>query len=521
MGYFREAAKTYKALLKGEKLPEFDPSQLTGKQKERYEKNLAAQARAREEVAEGQRQLEQLYDAQDEAAILQGPALRERPPTADEYIARVESEGLGSFVKGEMTRGAGVLREVAKEAVGEFKVQPIDWDAQSAAQASDLPARTAARAPYRSAHAPAVTITRFATRGKSQLDDALAFLRSSGLAARPDLVHGIYRVPDRISPNLTPHSERGRLVEWEVVHHPGAAGTPAQAEVELVGFQRNERWFARRLGEPSVIDEDVGASYLSLAQIGPEHVFGMPRLTDFRAPLWSDNENTYLHRYVRGITVLHLPAAGAAPARERMVAEAPLPWGPPQVHLEVLDWDSLRKELQWDPWRPALAPSPHPHLPSTPQELLVAYLEVVGVQASDCYSAAVVGTRFRIFELAVNIPNAAGIQQPCVDGKARRRLHGAEHVVISYRDRAEYVEGRARWARYLAEVLHARLSHLTGARAPVALPEKTPGWAKALAVGYGILNPIEWLDTALERDPERNEVPFPYCWPPIDAPGAA
>ena len=39
--------------------------------------------------------------------------------------------------------------------------------------------------------------------------------------------------------------------------------------------------------------------------------------------------------------------------------------------------------------------------------------------------------------------------------------------MVAYRDTPGYAEGRARWARYQAEVLHARLDHLSAARAPI------------------------------------------------------
>lgn len=515
MGYWREVGKAYKMRLKGEELPPFDPADLSEKHRLRYEKAMADHAKGVEEVRAGQEQLTALLDAQDDAAVLQGPALRERPPGAMEEMERLEREGLGAFLKGEVRRAGSELREVAGEAAAEFRFDPIDWDARAAAEAHELPARVAARAPYRAPSAPAVTITRVPTRGKSQVDDLIAHLKTSGLAARPDLVHGVYRVPDRISPNLTPTSEKGRLVEWDIVHHPGGVTGPVGDDVALAGFQRREQWFGRRPGEPSVIDEDVGATYATLAGLGPEHCFGMPRLIDFKAPYsGGEGQTTYLLTYVRGIMVLHLPAAGAAEARSRMVAEAPLPWGAPEVQLEVLDWDAIRGRVQPDPWRPADAPSPLPYLPSTPQELLLAYLEIVGLQAADTYSAAVTVTGQKAFELSVGITNIKGIQIPCVDGKPRRRLHSSEHVVVSYRDRPEYVEGRARWQRYLSEVLFARLSHLTGIRPAVVVPEARATWEKALEVGYGILNPIEWLEYASEAD-LKDPQPFPYCWPPV------
>ena len=70
---------------------------------------------------------------------------------------------------------------------------------------------------YLASPTPPVTITRIATRGRTQFDEVAAYLASTGIAARPDLVYGIFRVPDRISP-LMPGSEAGRVVEWAIVH---------------------------------------------------------------------------------------------------------------------------------------------------------------------------------------------------------------------------------------------------------------------------------------------------------------
>ena len=59
-----------------------------------------------------------------------------------------------------------------------------------------------------------------AVSGRTQHQDVARFLAGSGLAARPDLVFGVYRVPDRISPRA-PGGEARRYVEWDVVHAPG------------------------------------------------------------------------------------------------------------------------------------------------------------------------------------------------------------------------------------------------------------------------------------------------------------
>src|SRR5882757_4226546 len=93
-------------------------------------------------------------------------------------------------------------------------------------QAGERAARDAARRPYLAVQPFPATITRVPCRGATQHQDVAQFLAGSGLAARPDLVFGVYRVPDRISPR-TPGGEARRYVEWDVVHATGVPPTAA------------------------------------------------------------------------------------------------------------------------------------------------------------------------------------------------------------------------------------------------------------------------------------------------------
>ena len=67
-------------------------------------------------------------------------------------------------------------------------------------QAGERATRDAARRSYLAAQPFPATITRVPCRGVTQHLDVARFLADSGLSARPDLVFGVYRVPDRISP---------------------------------------------------------------------------------------------------------------------------------------------------------------------------------------------------------------------------------------------------------------------------------------------------------------------------------
>jgi hypothetical protein len=114
-----------------------------------------------------------------------------------------------------------------------------------------------------------------------------------------------------------------------------------------------------------------------------------------------------------------------------------LPTGPPAgVVVEVVNWVAVAKAIHPRTGVPFLVPSPFPYLPSTPQELLKAYLDIVGVAPADCYCAQVTidVTKDVIDREEVGWMTATSTQapvQPCVDGKDRSRLSGAARVVVA------------------------------------------------------------------------------------------
>ncbi len=213
---------------------------------------------------------------------------------------------------------------------------------------------------------------------------------------------------------------------------------------------------------------------------------------------------------VRGIVALH-PAEGPG-GFERMRAAAPLALRPADgVHVEVLNWAAIAAAVHPKINHPPPAPSPFPYLPATPQELLRAYLAVVGVQPSDCYSAQATVHRPQALVQAGFLTTNLGPKQPCADGEDRMRSRGCEHVVIVYRDRQEYAEGRGRWAAYQAEVLQADLSKGLGVRPPVIDPDGgLLGKIDRAAEFINRLHPDHWGDWGREELP-----PHRYCWPPV------
>jgi hypothetical protein len=121
---------------------------------------------------------------------------------------------------------------------------PAEWERVMRAE---LAPRAAAREPYLAPARSPLRISRIVTRGATQGEEVAAHLAACGLAGRPEEVYGVYRVPDRIRPSAG--AEKGRVVEWDVVH---AATEPlGRAEVPAdVYFDARTTWVARGIGEP-------------------------------------------------------------------------------------------------------------------------------------------------------------------------------------------------------------------------------------------------------------------------------
>jgi hypothetical protein len=365
-------------------------------------------------------------------------------------------------------------------------------------------ARDAARAPYRAPDTARIETTRFATTGRAQLDDLMTRLA----LLRPDRVFGVYRVADRMG--LQREGEAGAYMEWAIVHAPDAAGS---ATPGVASFRRQDHWVRRAPGDPSVLDEDVAGTYCSRARIGPEKCFGLTRL-------WHVvGSGSTTGTSFRGINeaVLVLADGLRDAALEELQSQAPLELPSRPIlpfHLEILDWEAIAAWVRPKRGRPVRVPSPLPHLPSTPEELLEAYVEIVGVRPQDSYGVQVTRTT----DAGLGDLSAAGLgdplrsdpKQPCLDGKDRVRLHAAEHVVLAYRDSVAYQEGRERWRRYQEEALRARLDHLTGVRPPVEVDLRPrQSFASELFDMFNPLDPAHDLPQLFGRNAPRSL--GPYC----------
>ncbi len=495
---------------------------LTPEQRAAYDANMAEVERGQ---AEAQASWEQAKAINDEARILGGPAGRyvygagmsdlSSPEAVEARIAEVgplaAMNELRALQKGEFKDGL-------RQAFNRDKVPQLKDPAErAAAAAAERAARDEARAPYRAADPPAVTISRLATRGETQLAELLDHLQASGLATRPDRVFGVYRVPDRISQGLTPHSERGRVVEWDVVHAPlDGSVTPSAERPVATSFVGAEQWVARRVGDPAVLDEELAVAFCVEAGIGPERCLGVARISEFRA-MQSGEESPPVRTLVRGVVALHPPVSPGAYERMRDTAPLDLPHASTGVHVEVLNWAEVARAVHPKVHHPPPVPSPFPYLPATPQELLRSYLEIVGVAASDCYGAQATVDRPRALQQGGLMTTNLGARQPCADGKPRMRSHGCEQIVIAYRDRDDYVTGRERWAAYQEQVRQADLRKGTGARRPVAVEgdvaEGVP--TKALRAAVRTAAVID----RFEMWGQETVPPYRYCWPPVEGAG--
>jgi hypothetical protein len=373
--------------------------------------------------------------------------------------------------------------------------------------------RDAARAPYLAAGRSPIHISRVATRGESQAVEVAEYLASSGFAGRPDLVYGLYRVPDRIG--TTGGKEKRRVVEWDVVH-AWDGGLPTAPPPADAYFDAGRQWVARRALEPSVLDEDLALGYLARAGIPPEHTFGVARHCVIDSH--GDSESgSFMMPEIHGVHVFHHGGVGGNVARE-MEAAMPvsLESGPPDgVWLELLNWDAIACAVHPVRQHRPRVPSPFPYLPLTPQELLRAYMEIVGIAPQDSYGVQVTHDRPKDLLNRTSTSKWVTVRKTtggdkvlCADGEEHVRMHGGDHLVLAYRDSPAYAEGRQRWASYQADVLHADLAREIHTRAPV--PEPDSGLERKL---NRIADVVAFFDPD-EPDGDRFVGPR-YCWPPV------
>ena len=526
MGFLKDVATAFKPsnIAKGLDAARNPPSQaeieaslqhLTPEQRAAYDANMQRVDEGRAASAQAMREALEL---EDRSRVLYGPAgrylygasMRESGPSSPEELeAQIAQDGVLGVVGAMRAERKGEFKDGVRQALNRDLVKQVDDPAERDRIArAERAARDEARAPYRAADASPMTISRLATRGETQLAEVLAWLGESGLS--PADVFGVYRVPDRISGPLTPHSERGRVVEWDVVHTPGASGF--DGGVVATSFVAAEHWVARRIGAPSVLDEDLALAFCREARVGPEQCFGLARISEFRSVHGGAEDHSPIRTVVKGVVALHPPTDGAAYARMEAAAPLTLDGTAAGVHIEVLNWSDLGRAVHPKIHEPAPVPSPFAYLPATPQELLRAYVEVVGLRPADCYAAQATVDRPRELLQGGLFTKNWGAKQLCADGERRVRTTGCSQIVVVYRDAPEYAAGRERWAAYQRDVLQARLEAGVHLRPPL-VDDDDVAWlpTRPLRAAVRMADKIDWL---LEFGTERLP-PYRYCWPPV------
>ena len=265
---------------------------------------------------------------------------------------------------------------------------------------------------------------------------------------------------------------------------------------------------ARSPGEPAPLDEDLALHLLAGAGIGPEQTLAIAR--DVSIAKRDSSSDGGSMRIVAGVDGVHVLATRPVPD-----VRAPLDLrdGPPDgVVVDVLQWDAIAVAVHPVRQHRAPLPSPFPYLPLTPQELLIAYLEIVGVSPADAYSAQV--THHQPFDLMGRTSAKWGVRRtgggpdlPCADGKPRKRMAGGHHIVIAYRDAPAYVEGRARFDAYAEGELKAHLRRGLNLRVAVPKPQN-----KLMRTVDRVADVVEFFSG--EMGQEDTFVPPRYCWPP-------
>lgn len=210
-----------------------------------------------------------------------------------------------------------------------------------------------------------MTFTRIATRASTQIDDVAAHLTSSGLAARPELVFGLYPVPDHIGHGM---GRSNRYIEWDVVHAASEPLPPA-SNPGFTFLPGNFAWVARSSGEQSVFDEDLAITMLASAGLGPERCLGIARIIATADRDGGDDTPT-TPPSTSPVRPCSATRGLGDHSRDALAGAAPmsLPVGAPAgVHVEVLNWHAIAQAVHPDSQSRPPVPSPFPSCQEHPR----------------------------------------------------------------------------------------------------------------------------------------------------------
>lgn len=330
-------------------------------------------------------------------------------------------------------------------------------------EATAATARAAARHHHRDPGAPPVTVDRFVVPGRDPYA-GLAVLSAAGVAGHAHEVWGCFPSAAVVRPAALVDGRLGLpvgtlgpttfpWVEWTVVHAAGpalaaelagaaaavTAGGPAPSYVDLVQLDRAESWISRPRADALPFDEDLAALLAVRANVDPARCLGVHRVLDWG--VFGPPQQRSVMVEPTGLWVLGRADAGLRDARAALAGAAPLRCSPDDVEdlpvrVEVLDaaLRAVSESRAWtdDPGRDTA----YPDLPLDADELLTAYLEIVGVDPIDCYGVST----------SVHQQQSA----PVVVGDPERATVASVATVV-YRDRDAYEDGRERFARWSRE----------------------------------------------------------------------
>ena len=181
---------------------------------------------------------------------------------------------------------------------------------------------------------------------------------------RPELVYGVFRVPDRISP-LTPDRRRARL-ESAVVHRAPAGAATRLPQWSAFDADTN-RWSREPTASHRCSTRTMAIAALTATGPAPQHCLA-------HQPRYPNGEDQRLGRRIgrrRSGVRAGYGCAGADAARDASATNAVdvALGGQPGVHVEVMNWSAVAQAVHPRPQRGPEIPSPFPYLPATPDEL--------------------------------------------------------------------------------------------------------------------------------------------------------
>ena len=360
---------------------------------------------------------------------------------------------------------------------------------------------------------PAIAFTRFATTGREQLERR----RRGAALDRPRRPPGarLRRLP-RARP-LRPQAQaggQGAYVEWEIAHAPRRARPAAGERGPDAGFKRADHWAARQAGRAVRARRGrrrrTGRAAPACSRRTASGCTGCStcagRSTEDGTDWIAASSRASCSSPGRWTAITARPAGddGAGAARA----------GPAAVPRRDPRLGGGRGVGLTAPLRPAAhpvaAPAPAEHMARAARRRTWTSSACAARTPTACRSRAPPSARIADLSMASWSQEPRAREAPVRDGKGGV-MHVAEHVVIAYRDSADYEQGRGRWRAYQQRGA-ARPAGSPDRRAPADRGRRPP----APVVPLRGLRHVRPASAPCPRFPQifnRNQRPSlgPYC----------